>query len=60
MSIALQLLEKELKDLKHSRDKSCKSFALGRISKELNLLHLSNLDPKIEELQIDINKLKNG
>ncbi len=58
MSYSIQILTNELETLKHSLNKSIKSYKSDKISLQVHNTHLRNLQPKIHELTIDINKLR--
>lgn len=47
----IELLTKELKDLKRCKEKSIKSYKRGSINLDLHTIHLSNLNPMIKEYE---------
>jgi hypothetical protein len=57
MSLGLELLNKELTELKRSLEKSIISYNNCEYTLELHNTHKSNLQPKIDELEADINIL---
>lgn len=60
MKYAIGILVKELGLDKIALRKSKESFENGRHDKATYEMHLSNLEPRIEKLEIAINILKNG
>ena len=54
----IELLEKELNDLKRSLEKSNELYNNGSIDTDLHETHLANLHPKIFEYEEAILKLK--
>lgn len=53
----IELLNKELKDLERSLEKSENSYKNGSITFYTNRIHKMNLEPLIKEYKRDINKL---
>jgi exonuclease VII small subunit len=60
MSLGLELLNKELTELKRSLEKSILSYEKGEYTLELHNTHKNNLQPKIDELERDLKILKAG
>lgn len=60
MEYTIGLLETVLEEVQHSKRKSIQLFSNSIITEETHCIHLSNLNPKIEELEYAIKKLKNG
>ena len=59
MEYVINFLERHLQQLEHDLQRSIEDMEEGCISRELNQIHLSNLNPKIKVLKKAIIILKN-
>ena len=53
----VELLQKELKELERSLEKSTESYRCGNISYGQHFVHRKNLEPKIKQYKQAIEKL---
>ena len=54
----IELLEKQLSEYERSLEKSYELYGKREIGQHTHLVHLNNLQPKIEEYKSAIKKLK--